>query len=167
MEPEARFCWQCGEPREGAAPDADGKPVADPLIGRVVENRYRIVSLIARGGMGVVYKVEHVHIGKVMAMKLLHGELSGKRDVIQRFRREAEAASHLSHPNTVQIFDFGSDGGLMYLVMEYLDGDDLGVIVRRDGTVPFTRLARIGVQLAGSVGEAHAKGIVHRDLKPE
>jgi serine/threonine protein kinase len=170
LEAETRFCWQCGEPRGQAGEVGDGglrAQVADPLIGRVVNDRYRILSLLGRGGMGVVYRVEHLHIGKAMAMKLLHGELARKRDVVQRFRREAAAVSALSHPNTVQVFDSGQDGGLMYLVMELLEGSDLGAVIRKEGPLPFSRIARIGLQLAGSVGEANDKGIIHRDIKPE
>ena len=117
--------------------------------------------------MGVVYKVEHVHIGKLMAMKLLHGELARDRDTQKRFRREAEAVSHLSHHNTVQIFDFGRDEGLMFLVMEYVDGRDLGWLVQSEGPLGFAYVARVCAQVAASVGEAHSVGIIHRDLKPE
>ncbi|MFW5921277.1 MAG: protein kinase domain-containing protein, partial [Polyangiales bacterium] len=170
--PDARFCSGCGfqvlrpdEPKEdggGAAP-----AVADPLIGRIISDRYKIESLLGRGGMGVVYKAEHVHIGKLMAVKLLHGEMSRDKDTLKRFRREAEAASKLSHPNSVQIFDFGRSEGLMYLVMEYVEGPDLGQVLQKDGPMSFARAARICAQVCASVGEAHGQGIVHRDLKPE
>ena len=125
------------------------------------------MELLGRGGMGVVYKVEHIHIGKLMAMKLLHGELARDKNTIRRFQREAEAASRLSHPNTVQVFDFGRSEGLMYLVMEYLEGRDLGELVREEGHLDFERVARLGAQICASVAEAHANGVVHRDLKPE
>ena len=141
--------------------------VADPLIGRVIAERYRIVSLLGRGGMGVVYEVEHVHIGKFMAMKLLSGELARDPTTLRRFRREAEAASRLSHPNTVQVFDFGRSEGLAYLVMELVQGEDLGQLLKRQTFLDVPRLARLMMQIAGSVGEAHRQGIVHRDLKPE
>jgi serine/threonine-protein kinase len=165
---DARFCAFCGD-RIAAdpAPPPEGGDVADPLVGRLIADRYRIVSLIGRGGMGVVYKVEHVHIGKLMAMKLLHGELAYDRDVVKRFKREAEAASRLSHSNSVQIFDFGRSQGLMYLVMEYIAGHDLGWIVKSEGSLEFVRVARICAQVCGSVAEAHEKGVIHRDLKPE
>jgi eukaryotic-like serine/threonine-protein kinase len=163
--PEARFCSGCGEPVVQG--DDRAPAVADPLIGRVLADRYRIESLVGRGGMGVVYKVEHVQIGKLMAMKLLHGELARQREVLKRFRREAEAASRLSHPNTVQIFDFGRAEGLTYLVMEYVDGEDLGHVIKQAGGLDFARTARLCAQVCASVAEAHAQGIVHRDLKPE
>jgi len=164
--PDARFCGGCGQGlSEGEQPRPD--TVADPLVGRVIADRYRIVELLGRGGMGVVYKVEHIHIGKLMAMKLLHGELARDRNTVRRFQREAEAASRLSHPNTVQVFDFGRSEGLMYLVMEYLEGRDLGELVREEGHLDFERVARIGAQVCASVAEAHDNGVVHRDLKPE
>lgn len=164
--PDARFCGGCGQGlSEGEEPQHES--VADPLVGRVIADRYRIVELLGRGGMGVVYKVEHIHIGKLMAMKLLHGELARDRNTVRRFQREAEAASRLSHPNTVQVFDFGRSEGLMYLVMEYLEGRDLGELVREEGHLDFERVARIGAQICASVAEAHDNGVVHRDLKPE
>jgi len=168
--PDARFCGGCGQPLVGD-PDisepGDAPGVADPLVGRVIAERYRILSLLGRGGMGVVYLVEHVHIGKRMAMKLLHGELARNRDTIQRFQREAKAVSKLTHPNTVQVFDFGNSQGLMYLVMELVEGRDLGDTLRDAGALDFKRVARLGAQVCASLAEAHRLGIVHRDLKPE
>jgi serine/threonine-protein kinase len=145
--------------REGRGPD--------PLIGRVVADRYRILGPVGRGGMGVVYKVEHLRIGKLMAMKLLTGELSRNRDVVRRFKREALAASRLASPNTVQVWDFGHADGLTYLVMELVQGDDLGKVLRRSGPMPWVRVAKIAAQVCSSLVEAHARGITHRDLKPE
>ena len=168
--PDARFCGGCGQPLVGD-PDisepGDAPGVADPLVGRVIAERYRILSLLGRGGMGVVYLVEHVHIGKRMAMKLLHGELARNRDTIQRFQREAKAVSKLTHPNTVQVFDFGNSQGLMYLVMELVEGRDLGDTLRDAGALDFKRVVRLGAQVCASLAEAHRLGIVHRDLKPE
>ncbi|HJL31613.1 MAG TPA: serine/threonine-protein kinase, partial [Polyangiaceae bacterium LLY-WYZ-15_(1-7)] len=163
---DARFCGGCGHGLQ-AGGERVQEGVADPLVGRVIADRYRILELLGRGGMGVVYKVEHIHIGKWMAMKLLHGELARDRNTVKRFQREAEAASRLSHPNTVQVFDFGRSEGLMYLVMEYLEGRDLGQLIRDGGPLEFARAARLCAQVCASVAEAHAQGIVHRDLKPE
>jgi serine/threonine protein kinase len=141
--------------------------VADPLIGRTIADRYRIVEQIGRGGMGVVYRVEHARIGKLMALKLLTGELTRDGVQVGRFKREALMASKLSHPNTVQVFDFGMADGLVYLAMEYLRGEDLGRIIRREGALSVERTEKIIVQIANSLSEAHEMGIVHRDLKPE
>ena len=172
---DAVFCNGCGRrlaPVSGSgtasAPvEASEAQVADPLVGRLVAERYRIVQLLGRGGMGVVYKAEHVHIGKLVALKLLHGELGADPTVARRFRREAEAASRLSSPHTVQIFDYGESDGLVYIAMEYIEGEDLGVHLDRERALPYPRAARICAQVAASVAEAHAVGIVHRDLKPE
>ena len=142
-------------------------PIADPLIGVVVAERYRILEGLGRGGMGIVYKVEHTRIGKLLAMKLLTGELSRNPEVVRRFKHEALTASKLSSPNTVQVFDFGASDGLTYLVMELIAGEDLGRILRSTGPMPFSRLGRIIVQVCSSMAEAHQKDIVHRDIKPE
>ncbi|GMV12209.1 MAG: serine/threonine protein kinase [Myxococcales bacterium] len=152
------------EVRETADPD---QPIADPLIGTTVAGRYRIIEPLGRGGMGVVYRVEHARIGKLMALKLLTGELGRDPEIVARFKREALMVSKLSHPNTVQVFDFGVAEGLTYLAMEYLRGDDLGHIVRHSGPLDPERCAKIIIQVCSSLGEAHGLGIVHRDLKPE
>jgi hypothetical protein len=140
---------------------------ADPLIGKVLADRYRILELIGRGGMGSVYKVQHTRIGKLLAMKILSGETSQGPEVARRFRREAQAVSKLASPNTVQVFDFGVCDGLTYLAMELVDGDNLGRVLREQGPMPVVRLGRIVVQVCNALAEAHEKGIVHRDIKPE
>ena len=176
--PSAKFCGHCGvhlapsrhsatksrtEPAAAGAPH----PVVDPLIGVVVAERYRILEPLGRGGMGVVYKVEHTRIGKLMALKLLTGELTRDSDQVKRFRREALMASKLSHPNTVQVFDFGAVDGLTYLAMEYLRGIDLGQLIAVEGPLSAVRTAKLMIQICSSLAEAHEKDIVHRDLKPE
>jgi serine/threonine-protein kinase len=140
---------------------------ADPLLGRLIAERYRVLELIGRGGMGVVYKAEHARIGKVLALKLLTGELTRDSEQVARFKREALMSSQLSHPNTVQVFDFGEADGLAYLAMEYVRGRDLGTIVTEAGRLDAERTAKIVIQICSSLSEAHDKGIVHRDLKPE
>jgi serine/threonine protein kinase len=145
----------------------DAGHLADPLIGMIIAERYRIVEAIGRGGMGVVYRAEHARIGKLMALKLLTGELSRDPQQVARFKREALLASRLSHPNTVQVFDFGQSDTLVYLAMEFLRGEDLSKIIRREGPLGVERSARIVIQICSSLAEAHEKGIVHRDLKPE
>lgn len=168
-EPNARFCAACGH--RFASPTLERfeerSTAADPLVGRTLADRYRIEEVIGRGGMGVVYRIEHTRIGKAMAMKLLHGDLARDREIVRRFRREAETVSKLNHPNTVQIFDFGQSEGMSFLVMELLAGEDLGLILHDQGTISFARIAHIAAQVCGSVEQAHDRGIVHRDLKPE
>ena len=178
-EPRARYCSACGASLWPTLPPTERQPVArtvaptrevhraDPLIGLIVADRYRVLELIGRGGMGVVYKAEHSRIGKVLALKLLTGELTRHTDQVGRFKREALMASRLSHPNTVQVFDFGDADGLAYLAMEYVRGENLGTLVERLGPLGAARTARIVIQICSSLAEAHDKGIVHRDLKPE
>ncbi len=187
----AKFCSECGvrlkttdtltgasdsmsKPRDALAITIPGEVsveetghVADPLIGVVIAGRYRIIEPLGRGGMGVVYRVEHARIGKLMALKLLAGELSRDNEIVARFKREALMVSRLSHPNTVQVFDFGTSDGMTYLAMEYLRGEDLGRIIRRNGPLTASRTARIVTQVCSSLSEAHRLDIIHRDLKPE
>jgi serine/threonine-protein kinase len=164
-EVNTRYCGRCGSDMQHAPPPGPG--AHDPMIGRVVEGRYRIHSALGRGAMGAVYKVEHLAMGKLAAMKVLHPTLAIDSEVGARFRREGEAVSRLSHPNTVQVFDFGVEKGLMYLVMELVKGEDLGQILRRDGPIKWARARNILLQVCESLAEAHDLGIIHRDLKPE
>jgi serine/threonine-protein kinase len=164
IEDRAAFCGECGYRFSVDGPAAEA---ADPLLGTVVDGRYRVIDLIGRGGMGSVYRVEHVKMGKIMAMKLLHGEFSHDSDVARRFRREAQAVSKLSHANNVSVFDFGTYDGLMYLVMEYIDGVDLAEHLRLHGIMPPPMVVAVMIQVCSGLMDAHAKGIVHRDLKPE
>jgi serine/threonine protein kinase len=136
-------------------------------LGKIVDGRYRVIEVVGRGGMGVVYKVEHQRMGKIAAMKVLHRDLAQDPEVVQRFEREATAVSRLNHPNTVQVFDFGTAQGALYLIMEYVRGQDLAHIVERDGPLAWARAAPILSQICGALAEAHELGIVHRDLKPE
>ena len=151
----------------GARPDRRVIASNQAWLGKIVDGRYRVIEVIGRGGMGVVYKVEHVRMGKIAAMKVLHRDLAQDPEVVHRFEREASAVSRLQHPNTVQVFDFGTANDALYLVMEYVRGRDLGDVVDRDGPLPFARAAPLLVQILGALGEAHELGIVHRDLKPE
>ena len=182
-EARARYCSACGASLWPTLPPTERQPTpvarsasippprevhrADPLLGLIVADRYRVLELIGRGGMGVVYRAEHSRIGKILALKLLTGELTRHSDQVGRFKREALMASRLSHPNTVQVFDFGDADGLAYLAMEYVRGENLGALVDRLGPLGADRTARIVVQICSSLAEAHGKGIVHRDLKPE
>jgi serine/threonine protein kinase len=136
-------------------------------LGKIVDGRYKVMEVLGRGGMGVVYRVEHLRMGKVAAMKVLHRDLVADSDVVHRFEREASAVSQLHHPHTVQVFDFGTAQGALYLIMEYVRGLDLGSIIGRDGPMPWKRAAPVLAQICGALAEAHDLGIVHRDLKPE
>lgn len=117
--------------------------------------------------MGEVYKVEHVRMGRIAAMKMIHGVLAANKEARARFSREAKAVSRLTHHNTVQVFDFGSHKEILYLVMEYVRGEDLGTILKRDGPMRPGRLANIAIQICRSLSEAHEYNVIHRDIKPE
>jgi serine/threonine-protein kinase len=136
--------------------------------GDVIAGRYRIVSALAAGGMGEVYRAEHVELGKVFALKVMKQELSSDQDFVDRFKREAVASSRIGQHNIVDISDFGrTDEGRFYFVMEFLDGPTLADVMRRERVLHVSRAVNIGVQIARALGAAHALGIVHRDLKPE
>jgi serine/threonine-protein kinase len=154
----------------GPIADRDDRRLNDSnqaWLGKVVDGRYRVVEVIGRGGMGVVYRVEHLRMGKVAAMKVLHRDLAEDADVVERFEREAAAISRLHHPHTVQVFDFGTANGALYLIMEYVRGVDLARMIERDGPLPWSRAAPVLAQVCSALQEAHELGIVHRDLKPE
>lgn len=158
------FCAQCGYPLTQLPHDLSPR---DPLIGLLIADRYRLVSKLGSGGMGTVYKVEHIRMGKHLALKLLHGDLSRDQTMIRRFSREARAISRLTSPHCVQCFDFGHDSGLFFIVMELLHGRDLGALLFDLGSLSPRRTSTILSQTSSALKEAHAKHIVHRDLKPE
>jgi serine/threonine-protein kinase len=156
-----------GRASSPSLPDATAlTSLADPLIGIVVADRYRILAPLGRGGMGIVYKVEHTSLGKLLAMKLLAGDLSRDPEIVRRFKREALTVSKLYSPNTVQVFDYGVADGLTYLVMELVGGSDLGSLLAQRKSLPFVRVGKLCIQVLSSLAEAHALGIVHRDIKP-
>jgi len=142
-------------------------PPADARTGTTV-GKYKLHEIVGRGGMGVVYRAEHVYIGKEVAVKILHEGYGGREESIKRFLREARAASLINHPNIVNVTDFGkSNDGTVFFVMELLDGEPLDAVLHRDRRLDLLRAITILNQLAGALGAAHSKGIVHRDLKPE
>ena len=147
------------------APDEDGERSA--YVGKLIDERYLVKSLVGRGGMGAVYRVEQIHLRKEMAIKLLHENLISKKQLVSRFTREARAISRLSSPHTVMVYDFGRWGEVFYLVMELLRGEALDEALVREGPMPAVRATAILLQMCDSLAEAHKAGIVHRDLKPE
>jgi serine/threonine protein kinase len=142
---------------------------AEPdLIDSEVDGRYRVIELIGEGGMGKVYLAEHVEIGKRVALKVLHPSYSRMPDLVERFRREARAASRIGHPNIVDVTDSGTTAdGSVYFVMEYLEGVELGSVIEREGALDVARALKITGQICRALAAAHREGIIHRDLKPE
>jgi serine/threonine-protein kinase len=139
----------------------------DAWIGQVIDGRYRVRARVGTGGMAAVYLVEHLRLGKVAAMKILHRALADQLGAIEHFRQEIEAVGRLDHPNIVQTFDCGYVEGRLYLIMEYVRGEDLGVIVRRDGPLPVARAFALVEQICAALDEVHERGVVHCDLKPD
>src|SRR5436190_16144193 len=140
----------------------------DPLLGQTLAGKYLVEKLIKRGGMGAVYEGKHVLMDKTVAIKVLHPALALDDDVVRRFSREAKAASRISHPHAVSVTDFGeSEDGVVFLVMEYLDGRTLKEIVKSQGPMQLERVAEIVRQVAGALDAAHEQGVVHRDLKSD
>jgi eukaryotic-like serine/threonine-protein kinase len=138
------------------------------LVGTIVNERYRVVELIGEGGMGKVYLAEHIEIGKRVAIKALHPSYSRMPELVERFRREARAASKIGHPNIVDVTDSGTtDDGSVYFVMEYLEGVELGSVIERDRAIDVSRALRIATQICRALSAAHSVGVIHRDLKPE
>ncbi|WP_437723213.1 TonB family protein [Sorangium sp. So ce861] len=142
----------------------------DPLIGATIAGRYRIVSLIARGGMGKVYRAEQSALGRICALKLLVPDERREQDpeFFRRFSREAATAARLTHPNSVTVFDYGRDDprGIYFIAMEYIAGRTLHRVLHDEGALPEARASRIARQICRALIEAHGLGLVHRDLKP-
>jgi Protein kinase domain len=143
-------------------------PTDDPLIGKVLSDRYRIVRKVGEGGMGAVYQAEHALIEKKIALKILFQDLTRRPDLIQRFLQEARSASRIGHENVIDISDFGqSPDGLVFIAMEFLDGEDLGKRLKRTGAMRWESARPILMQIAKGLRAAHANGVIHRDMKPE
>ena len=137
------------------------------VVGAVLGGAYQITRLLGEGGMGWVYEARQLRLNKRVAVKLMARELAANPEAMARFHREAEVTSHLGHPHLVNVIDFGAtDNGEPYLVMEYLDGEDLDHRLRRVGRLPLATAVEITKQVASALGAAHDEGIVHRDLKP-
>ena len=140
----------------------------DALLGTLLAGRYRIEQLIGSGGMGAVYRAEHVHMRKAVAVKVLHKEMTAFPEVVARFEREAVAAGRIEHPHVVSASDFGQlEDGSFYLVLEFIEGQSLAKLVGKTGALSPLRALRITRQIVEALQAAHGVGIVHRDLKPD
>jgi serine/threonine protein kinase len=156
----------------GRVPRTSGNSLSsrkpDPLIGTVFAERYTILEVLGRGGMGVVYKARHDLMDRVVAIKMILPHLVSDDVSLARFQREARAASKISHPNIIAIHDFGmtADTDVAYLVMDFIDGEDLSDVIKKDGQIGVQRSVRIFLQACDALQHAHKLGVIHRDLKP-
>jgi serine/threonine protein kinase len=168
-----KVCPQCGTEYETAARfcPTDGTSLrpkgSDSLIDRVLAERYHILKRIGEGGMGRVYLGEHVKMNRQCAIKVMSPALVNDHESATRFAREASSAARIIHPNVAAVFDYGESEGLVYLVMEYVEGEPLSRILAREAPFSVERATDIARQIADGLGAAHELGIVHRDLKPD
>ena len=168
-----KICPQCGTEYETAARfcPADGTALrpkgSDSVVGRVLADRYHILKLIGEGGMGRVYLGEHVKMNRQCAIKVMSPALVNDAESAARFAREASNAARIIHPNVAAVFDYGESDSLIYLVMEYVDGEPLSRLLAREAPFTIERAVDIARQIADGLGAAHELGIVHRDLKPD
>ncbi|HXI55905.1 MAG TPA: protein kinase, partial [Polyangia bacterium] len=138
------------------------------VVGSVIGGRYQVRRLSGEGGMGRVYEAEHIDIGKRVALKILHPAYSQTPDLVERLRREARAASKISHPNVVDVTDSGTtDDGAFFFVMEYIEGIELGELIFREKRLDVARALGITAQVCRALQAAHDVSVIHRDLKPE
>lgn len=158
---DVKFCPNDGQTLRSAVPASD-------LVGEVVADRYHVIKKLGEGGMGQVYLAEHVKMGRRSAIKVMNPSMVHDPDAVARFNREASNASRITHPNVCAIYDFGeTPDGLIYLAMEFIEGEPLTDLLERDGALPVRRAVGIFTQVADALQAAHDLGIVHRDLKPD
>ena len=171
-----RICPECMRETDAAVCPHDGwgtVPAAryrsvESLVGQVFDKKFRVDAVIGSGGMGTVFRATQLTVDRPVALKVLRQELAGSLDQVRRFQNEARAASRLSHPNSIRLFDFGqTDNGELFLVMELLEGEALSAALRRQRHFSVKRAVSIASQTLKALAEAHDNGIVHRDLKPD
>jgi len=188
----ARFCASCGAPSASGSEvqvtldrsPSSPVPVSPPssgsrtssaslraesgriLPGTLLADRYRIVALIGRGGMGEVYRAEDLKLDQDVALKFLPEKLVQDGAALARFHREVRIAREISHPNVCRVFDIGEANGVPFISMEYVDGEDLSTLLRRIGRLPQDKAVEIARQLCAGIAVAHDHGVLHRDLKP-
>jgi serine/threonine protein kinase len=141
------------------------RTAATSWVGHVLAG-HRIDALIGEGGMGVVYRATHLHLQRTVALKVLPPSLAADQDYRRRFEREAAIAASLEHPNVVPIYDAGHANGILYLSMRFVDGEDLGAVLRREGRLGVERVCAVLGPVADALDAVHEAGLVHRDVKP-
>ena len=152
--------------QERARVDARGRGVTEVADNTLVDSRYLIVRRIGSGGMADVYCAEDTHLGRQVALKVLHRRFAQDQEFVERFRREASAAAGLQHPNVVGVFDRGKHDGTYYIAMEHLPGRTLKEIVTAEAPLPQEQVVDLGTQILQAAGFAHRHGVIHRDFKP-
>src|SRR5690349_10076648 len=188
-------CLQCGTGFDGAAPAEQssdafeltsvptmGSPssfrdwasqsqrgVASIVLpaGLEIGNRYRVKSLLGMGGMGAVYLVHDKGLDRDVALKLIRSDVAEDPDALERFKREVQLSSRVTHPNVLRSFDLGESDGIKFLTMQFVDGRDLSTILKKQGKLPTERMLRVFRQTAEGLKAAHDQGVTHRDLKPQ
>ncbi len=180
---EAKFCSECGTALRpefaatvtlgtaNATANSDSSPSDSSHHGRFlpgtkVGDRYRIVSLVGKGGMGEVYRADDLRLRHTVALKFLPKELAEDRERIEYLHTEVRLTRQVSHPSVCRVYDVGEAEGLHFLTMEYVDGEDLSSLLHRIGRLPQNKGIEIAQQLCAGLAAAHAKGVLHRDLKP-
>jgi len=159
----ATWCSRCG----GSHLPGDPCPALEARAGTVLGGKYALVRLLGEGGMGAVYEARHTVIGRRLAVKFLHGQFAKRSEVVKRFENEARAAGEVEHENIAGVYDVGAlPDGTQYLVMEFLDGEDLDHVLKREHRLPLHRAADLLMQACHGLAVVHQRGIVHRDLKP-
>lgn len=159
----SRFCPFCG-----AKLLTQAIRETDPLLGKVIAGKYKVLERIGSGAMGSIYRAEHTALSKPVVIKVLHRHLVSDESHVRRFHREARAASRLNHPNCINVLDFGqSEDGWLYICMEFVAGKDLCRILFEEKRLDPERAVRIASQVLDALDEAHNQGVIHRDLKPE
>lgn len=151
----------------GSTPGWFGAPAVAFEPGEQFGPRYRIESLLGRGGMGLVYKAEDIELGRTVALKLVRPELTLDDDAMRRFKQELLLASRVTHPNILRIHDLGEVDGVKFISMAYVEGMDLHHVLKQQGRLPVDQTLKIARQLAAALDAAHTEGVIHRDLKPQ
>ncbi len=171
--PPRKVCLSCSKefpPEMIICPDDDTlltPLLVDTLIGTTLADKYQILEKLGSGGMGLVYKAKHLLMKRLVAIKLMLPQFAASATALKRFRQEAQAASHLNHPNILKVYDFGvTPQGLPYLVMDLLEGTNLSAELTKHNYLPLERALKIFVQTCAALYHAHQKGVIHRDLKP-
>jgi serine/threonine protein kinase len=152
---------------QGPVAQAEDRARWEKRLRRALGDDYELLALLGAGGFGRVYRVRDLHLEREVALKILHPSLTQDPEVVERFRREAQLAARLGHPNIVNIYDIGGRSGLLWYTMEFIDGPSLAQLVERRGPLPLDQILRLLREALSALAHAHASGLVHRDIKPE